>query len=161
VSSSGDQVRRAFPIQQVIDRLRESVSMFRQVSAAADLASVMNLQDFPVPCAYALTAGDTFGQVTPGHGQRGEQVAIQQAGVVHFGVVLVVRNYREQRGAQNTDDLEAVLSAARGALLGFIPDVSGARPCQLVRGELKRYDKSTSMWVDVWQTQQMIGGKRP
>ena len=154
-------VRRAFPIGQVIDRLRETVGVFRQVAGAADLASVMALSDFPVPCAYVLTARETFGQVQPGHGQRGDQVVMQQASAVNFGVVMVVRNYREQRGAQNADELEAVLTAERGALLGFIPDVSGARPCQLLQGELKRYDKAASMWVDVWQTQQMIGGKRP
>lgn len=152
---------RSFPIQQIIDRLRSTVSTFRQVAGAADLAAVTNLSDFPTPCAYVLTAREVFEPAKTGYGTRGQQIPVQQASQVQFGVVLVVRNYREQRGAQVTDDLESMLTAERGALMGFIPDIGGARPCQLRQGEIKRYDQSTAMWVDLWQTQQMIGGNTP
>lgn len=147
-----------FDTQLIIERLRLHVTALRDVFGAADFAAVKNLADFPAPCAYVLMARDKAAEAhVPGHGERGTQVRATQRLVVNFGVILAVRNYRAQRGQPAADDLKAILGPARDALLGYVPDVPGARPCQLVQGDLSDYDASTVLWTDVWQTQQTIG----
>jgi hypothetical protein len=76
---------------------------------------------------------------------------------VTFGTVIAVRNYREQQGAQVADELVQVLAATRAALMGFVPDVDGARACQFIRGDLQDYSAGTALWADVYETQHSIG----
>jgi hypothetical protein len=148
-----------FDVQPIIDRLQARVSVLRQVAGAADFASVSNLSDFPAPCAYVLLARELPDAPSPpGHAERGQQIPLQQRVPASFGVVVVARNYRAGRGAQMADELRTVLGQVRAALLGYVPDVAGARPCYLQRGELTRYDASTALWTDVYQTQHFIGG---
>jgi hypothetical protein len=147
-----------FDTREIIDRLIVRAPTLREVSGAADLAAVTSLSDFPAPCGYVCLSEDRSLAVhKPAHSPAGEQVATRQTMKVAFGVVMAVRNYREQRGAQVTDDLQAILAEERGALLGYVPTCPGARPCELVRGQLISYDDATLLWMDVWQTQQFIG----
>lgn len=147
-----------FDVRPVIDRLAAQVPMLRQVAGAADLAAVTSLADFPAPCAYVLLAREQMDEPPlGGHAPRGRQVAMQQRTPVSFAVVVVARNYRAQRGIAVADELGIVLGAVRDALLGYVPDVAGARPCRLQRGDLTRYDASVALWTDVWQTQHFLG----
>ncbi|CAM5384684.1 phage tail terminator protein [Rhodanobacter lindaniclasticus] len=145
-----------FDVQLIIDRLRAAMPGLRMVAGAADYAAIKSLQDFPVPCAYVVLMGEQSEPNPPGHGQRGAQVKAGQRVVVSFGVVLAVRNYREQRGGQVNQTLIDVLAEVRGALLGFVPATAGARPCMFRNGKLSDYDAGTALWMDVWQTQHFI-----
>lgn len=147
-----------FDVQPIIQRLRDTVPVLRQVAGAADFAAVTSLADFPAPCAYVLLAREQMDEPPkPGHAERGQQQAQQQRAIASFGVVVVARNYRAQRGAQVADELGTVLGAVRAALMGYVPDCAGARPCRLQRGDLTRYDASTALWTDVYQTQHFLG----
>lgn len=147
-----------FDTRAITERLQSQVTGLRQVAGAADYASIRSLADYPAPCAYVLLAREQDAEPhPPGHGERGSQVNTVQRLIVTFGVVLVVRNYREQRGSQLAGELDTFLGNCRNALLGFVPDVPGARPCRFRQGDLTEYDASTVLWTDVWQTQHTIG----
>lgn len=148
-----------FDVSLIQARLSTSVQSLRSVGLAADYAAVRNLGDFPAPCAYVVLASERGITHPPGHSPRGQQVKVRQIVRVTFGVVLAVRNYREQRGEQLADELTTMLGATRQALMGFVPDLDGARPCEFVAGDLQDYDASTALWVDVYQTQHSIGNQ--
>jgi len=146
-----------FDVAPVQERVRALVPTLRLVAGAADYAAVKNLADFPAPCAYVVLAAEQYTSASAGHGRPGEQVPVSQDGAITFGIVVAVRNYREQRGAQVSQELIAVLGAIRDAVLGYVPPVPGARPCQLSRGRLADYDAGVALWEDVYTTSQSIG----
>lgn len=145
-----------FPVAVIVDRIKAAVPTLRKVGRAADYASVRSLGDFPVPCAYILLAREKGDTSKSGVSLPGQQTRLAQVMSVSFGVVLAVRNYREQAGAQLADELESCLGAVRNALLGWTPDVPGGRACQLLQGDLTQYDQATALWTDVWRTQHII-----
>lgn len=150
-----------FDVRLIQARLQEQVPRLRLVGLGADYAAVAGLPDFPVPCSYVLLAAER-GQPQPsGHAPPGQAVVMRQMTGAMFGVATAVRNYREQRGEQLADDLRTVVGEVRAALLGFVPPVRGARAIEFVSGELKDYDASTALWVDVFQTQHFIGNTTP
>jgi hypothetical protein len=148
-----------FDVQPVADRIRTLVTGLRLVGLAADYAAVKSLRDFTPPSVFVVLAQEKFQENPPGHGQRGEQVKVTQRGSVAIGVVIVGRNYREQNGAQLSGAMNTLIDNVRAQLSGWVPDVPGARPLQLQRGDLLQYDDSTALWCDVWQTQTLIGAE--
>lgn len=146
-----------FDVATVADRIRAQVPGLRLVGLAADYAAVKNLRDFTPPSVFVVLAQETFNDNPPGHGQRGEQIKTSQRGDVAVGVVIVGRNYREQHGAQLSADMSALIGDVRAQLSGWVPDVPGARPFHLRRGDLLQYDDATALWCDVWQNQTLIG----
>ena len=146
-----------FDANVIANRLRDQVTTLRQVGLAADYAAIKGLQDFPAPCAYVILASEVGMSQPTGHSPRGQQVKQRQVIKVTFGVVLAVRNYREQLGGQVSDEFKQLLGETRAALMGFVPDVDGARPCELVRGDLQDYSAGAALWADVYQTQHSIG----
>lgn len=147
-----------FDVGLVQERLRALVPALRQVGGAADYAAVRALKDFPAPCAFVMLAREKGAANPPGHAPRGQQIAVRQTATVTFGVVHALRNYRERRGDQLRDELGEILAATRGALIGYVPDVDGARAIQWVQGDLSSYDAGTALWTEVYQTQHFIGG---
>jgi len=148
-----------FDVRPVADRIRAGVADLRLVGLAADYAAVKNLRDFTPPSVFVVLAQEHFEASKAGHGQRGEQVRMAQRGNVAVGVIIVGRNYREQQGAQLSAEMNALIGSVRGVLGGWIPDVPGARPCELQRGDLLQYDDATALWCDVWKTQTFIGAE--
>jgi hypothetical protein len=148
-----------FDTKVIQQRLRDKVPALRSVQGAADYAAITSLRDFAPPCAYVVLAGEKGTPTEPGYAPRGQVAQVDQMVQVAFGVVLVVRNYREQRGAQLADELSQMLAATRGALMGYVPDIAGSRACQFVQGDMHDYDASTALWVDVFQTQHSIGSQ--
>ena len=146
-----------FDVQPVADRIRALVPGLRTIGLAADYAAVKSLRDFVPPSVFVVLAQERFESNPPGYGQRGEQVKVSQRGIVAVGVVIVGRNYREQHGAQLSDAMNTLIASVRGPLAGWVPDVPGARPLELQRGDLLQYDNATALWCDVWQTATLIG----
>lgn len=148
-----------FDVRPVVDRLRAAVPALRLVGLAADYATVKSLRDFTAPSAYVLLAQEAFEPTPTGHGERGQQRALNQRVEVHFGVVIAARNYREQAGAQMADDIQTLIGQTRTALMGWVPDAPGARPLQLAQGELLQYDDAIALWSDVWRTHTVLGSE--
>lgn len=149
---------RPLDVGVIVDRLRSAVpsTQLRSVGRAADYAAVRGPGDFPAPCAYVLLAAERPAAQPLGQAPRGTQVAVRQFVEATFGVVLVARNYREQGGDQVADELGALTEATRQALMGYVPDLEGARPCQLVRGDLLDYAAGVGVWADVYVTQHAV-----
>ena len=155
-----------FDVGLVVDRLRETELLgggpdkrLRMVGMAADYATVKDLREFVTPSAFVLLAREQFEPNPPSFGNPGEQVATNQRGTATIGVVVAARNYREQAGAQLSNDFMLLLQSLRNRLLGWVPPVSGARPLQLRQGDLLQYDKSTALWCDVWSTSLFLGAE--
>jgi hypothetical protein len=158
-----------FDVRLVIERLRqtepdapvgdEADLRLRQLGMAADYAAVKSLRDFAAPCVYVLLAREQFDVRPPGFGERGAQVPGVQSGTVQIGVVLAARNYREEGGAQLSDEFQSLLGSIRSRLAGWVPDCAGAKPLQLVQGDLLQYDNATALWCDVWMTKTNIGAE--
>lgn len=148
-----------FDVQPVADRIRTLVADLRLVGLAADYAAVKSLRDFTPPSVFVVLAQESFDPGNTGSGQRGQQVRTAQRGAVAIGVVIVGRNYREQAGAQLSASMNALIGSVRGVLAGWVPDVPGARPFELKRGDLLQYDDATALWCDVWKTQTFIGAE--
>lgn len=146
-----------FDLQPIIDRLVAQMPTLRKVAGAADYATITKLADFAPPCAYVLLAREKGETNPPGNVSPGAQVRVRQRAIVTFGVVLAVRNYRQQLGAQSNDDLTAIVRGCRAALLGWAPPVDGGHPCMFQQGNLSDYDGATTLWTEVYQTQHFIG----
>jgi hypothetical protein len=148
-----------FDVAVIVDRLKVAVPQLRSVGRAADYAAVRTLQDFPAPCAFVILAAERGLSRPIGRAPRGEQISARQTVEVSFGVVVAVRNWRQQQGEQIADELRTIVGATRAALMGYVPDVDGARPCEFVRGDLQDYSTGTAIWADVYATQHAIGNR--
>lgn len=146
-----------FDTELVIARIKSSVNALRQVAGAADYASAKKLGDFATPSAFVLLAHEKGTPTATSNDVPGKQVAVRERVIATFGVVVVVRNFREQAGAQAADSLRSILGGIRGALIGWVPDCPGARHCQFLQGSLTDYDNATLLWTDVYQTQHILG----
>lgn len=138
----------------VIARLKDQVPELQSIGGAADLAAITAVRDFRTPSAFVILAVET--PIPRQSGAPG--AATRQMVQVSFGVVVAVRNYRDNKGASAADDLNPVLGKVRDALLGWVPPgLTGARDCQLVQGQVVDYDTNTMVWTDVYSTQHSIG----
>lgn len=139
-----------FDINQVITRIKEQVTELQSVEGAAEYSAITSLKDFRAPCAYVLLAQEKS------DGEPRTPNALQRANVT-FGVVIVVKNYRDQRkGAEANDTLRPLVGAVREAVKGWQPELPGARPCVWLQGDVADYDNTNLLWIDVYQTQHFI-----
>lgn len=138
----------------VIARLKDQVPELQEVGGAADLAAIRQIRDFRTPSAFVILAVETPVPRQPG----APGAATRQMVQVQFGVVVAVRNYRDNRGKAAADELRPELGRVRDALIGWVPPgLTGARDCQLVQGKVIDYDTDTLIWTDLYQTQHSIG----
>lgn len=140
-----------FSIGLVIERLRAQVPTLQSVEGTAQYAAITNLREFRPDSAFVLLARERGDGEPPKAGGR-------QRAQVTFGVVLAVRNYRDQVGGEALDEVSPLIAQVRAALMGWTPLVDGGRPCQWLQGDVLDYDDSTLLWSDVFQTQHFIGG---
>lgn len=146
-----------FDIGLAIARLATPLpGALRAVGTSADMAAITQLRDFPAPCAYVLLAREKATKTSSGASIPGQQSARSQLITVTFGVVLVVRNLRAQRGDALRDELRDSLGALRSRLLGWTPPLPSATACELVQGDLSDYDAGTAIWTDIWRTQHTL-----
>lgn len=139
-----------FDVDQVIGRLRAQVPELQLVEGAGAYAAIRSLGDFRPPSAFVLLVNErSDGEVPKGGRQRA---------LATFGVVLAVRNYRDQIGAAAMNDVSPLVGRIRDLIIGWQPEIQGGRPCQWLQGDVLDYDASTLLWCDVFKTQHFIGG---
>lgn len=136
-------------MQQIITRLKAEVPALQIVQGAAEYAAISGLKDFRPPCAYALLVSERPDNEAPKNNQ--------QRAVVTFGVVVVGRNYRDQRGQETLDALGPIIGATRQALIGWLPAETGGRKTKWMGGDVMDWDANTVLWADVYETQHFIG----
>ena len=150
---------RPFDVGPVIARLRPLLKAggLRVVEGRSAFAQVRSLRDFPAPCAYVLLAKETALKTEAGTSLPGAQCDIGQVMQVGIGVVMAFQNHRGLAdGDELRDELQMQVGTVRDRLLGWTPDVAGARQLQLLRGDLEDYDAGVALWADYWQTQHFI-----
>lgn len=138
-----------FDIDLIIERLKIDVPDFRAVEGACEYAAITGLRDFAAPCAYVLPIKETPDDKSPKGGQ--------QRAIVSFGVVIAVRNYRDTRGGETTNQASPFIGQVRQSLMGFAPQVPGSRDIKWLGGNVLDYDKSTLLWSETFQTQMFVG----
>lgn len=148
-----------FDVEVVAARLRAKVPELQLVGTAADYMAVEALGRHRAPCAYVILPTERGLENPSGVAPPGEQVDVSQFVVADFGVISAVRHYREGAGGQVQPELGRILGLQRRAILGWTPNLPGARPCKFVRGDLLDYDSSTALWADVFRTQHSISNR--
>lgn len=143
-----------FNVDLVISRLKAQLPEFRRVRGAADYAAITDFKDFQPPEAFVVPARER---------RTGQPAGTRQAVATYFGVVIVARNYRADRGKPALDDAMPLIGRVRDALIGWIPvddtgrPLPGGRGCEWEQGDVMDYDASTLLWSDVFKTQHFIG----
>ena len=131
-------------LQLVIDRLNVQVPDFKgRVAGAAHLAAALGGLVVP-PIAFVMLSGEVSEP-------NGLITALSQRAQVRFGVVQVVRNVADVRGATASTELEPLRAAVMVALLNWQPSTA-YEPIQHGSGKLDNYDNQTLWWVDEFTT---------
>lgn len=138
-----------FDTDLVIARVKAIATDFRLVGGAADYASVKSLREFVLPSAYVLFAAEAGGN-------GGPTGAKAQAASADFGVAVVVRNFRDQRGGQLNAELRKLIGQVRSALIGWMPPAPGAAACQWRGGAVMDYDDAALLWVDAFSCSHVL-----
>lgn len=127
-------------ITPIVTRLKAQLAGFVQIGGAADLdAAIDNLPG--VPAAFAMPLAELAEEPAYAgiHAQR-----IQQS----FGVVLVVQNLRDVKGAAAQTDLQAKRLQVRNALAGWVPDAANGERVAFSGGRLLRFEQGRLWWTD-------------
>lgn len=134
----------------IVQRLLQAVPELQVVGSAADYAAVKELRSFRTPSAFVVfSEEENTGRIPTSIG-----VCSQEARV-RFGVVLALRNYREQLGEQMSDQARVLIGQVRTALIGHKPD-KGARVVGWDGGAVLDYDASVLLFADRYQIQYLL-----
>lgn len=130
----------------VRDRLRnQAMPPLKLVDGAAALAALKVAPPKELqPAAYVLPVSDS------GSPNRRVNRTVQELATI-FGVVLVLGSARDPRGADATDEIEAVRAPVRAALLGWQPTGDDS-PIVFLSGRLTLVRDGTLWWLDEWRT---------
>lgn len=133
-------------VAQVATRVSAQVPALRgKASGAAEFASAMETTSTPLPAAFVVLENE---RIDSGDYTEHGRLTIDST----VAVIVGVRNYRQQAGAPNTEDLRPILAAVRNALTGYTPTFAeGVRPEAMKPSgiaQLLRYDQSVMWWVE-------------
>jgi len=130
-------------VTPVIARLAQQAAGFVVVAGAADLDAAIETAP-ATPAAYVLPLAESAAasDLTP---------VVAQRVVMSFGVVLVVANLRDARGAAAAAALERHRAAVRQALLGWVPDAATGEPVEYAGGRLLQFRDQRLWWSDEYR----------
>ena len=128
-------------------RIRSQIPAFKEVAGTVDMPNAMAGRLSDHGC-YIFKERET---VTESHLVG----ATMQRVTVYFGLLIVVRNVKDARGA-DADDVSYTLQAAlKTALLGWIPDAS-AEPLEYSGGVFVMFKNGFHLWKNTFNTHQFI-----
>jgi hypothetical protein len=122
----------------VIDRLKAQAPALKTVGGSADMESARP-GAMLIPSAFVFPIADSTA-VLPHTG------GFDEADQWEFGVVLVVANLRDARGAAALTTLAPIRAQVRAALSGWAPDTATGEPVTKGRGQLLRFDGDNRLW---------------
>lgn len=125
-------------LSAIEDRLKAQLTGLKHVGTSADLDAAIDGKG-QTPSAYVLPLTDaaTDMDTTGGTNQRI---------VERFGVVQVVSNRRDAKGAAALSELKTLRLALRTALVGWVPDAQTGEPVHFRAGRLLRLDGDGRLW---------------
>jgi hypothetical protein len=124
-------------------RVRDQVALLRDVGGAVSLSAVMEGR-VAAPAAYVFSESKRGGR-------NGADNSVIQRVEYQLGVVMVVRNVRDERGVDSSDAVEDLTAAVRTALLGWQPS-EDAEPLEYVGGRLVSMVNGFVFWLDSYRT---------
>ena len=127
-----------FDLALVVERIRARVSGLVDVGGAAALNRAMD-SNVAVPAMYVLPLAE---RATPA-GTLG-QVRMKVA--LGFGVVLVLNNRRDNKGAAAMGDLLPFRKALRTALVGWVPEPENGEAVLFTDGRMLQMDAEGRLW---------------
>lgn len=138
-----------FDVAAVIARLA-ALPELQSVQGAAEYAAITSIKDFSPASAYVvLLREDAADEPPPRHNP--------QRALVTFGVVVANSHYADRTGGDAVAGLRPLIGAVRTSLIGWLPDMRGARPVHWLQGDLVEYDAGMILWREIFQTQHFIG----
>ncbi|BEO27831.1 hypothetical protein SMQC21_14110 [Serratia marcescens] len=140
-----------FDINLVVARLQElDPQPFSQIGTIVEYSKVTDLSGFAMPGAYVLMGPE---RGVPGNGGRA------QVAEAVIGIAIAVRNYG--LGAEGlTHEVNPLIGQVRDQLIGWRPTLASTTGLQWLRGDVLDFDGGTLLWMDTFQVQHVIGGKR-
>jgi len=120
------------------ERLKATLTGLRSIGVAADLEAAMG-GAVALPGAFVLPlaeAGADMGLLTS-NAERTQQT---------FGVVHGIINKRDATGDASMNDLHALRTNLRNALVGWVPDASNGEAVSFASGRLLRLDGDGRLW---------------
>ena len=143
----------------IAEHLRESVPEFQQVGQAADYAAVKSLRDLRPPSAYVVLAQEK-GDSDPSADRQARSSGRQRVECT-FGVILGLRNFRDNLGHAASEDARPLIGRLREALMGWTPGLGQFREIRWRQAEVLDYDADMLLWMEVFSTHRFIGGNAP
>ena len=140
-----------FDINLVVARLQElDPQPFSQIGTIVEYSKVTDLSGFAMPGAYVLMGTE--------RGIQGKGARAQNADAV-IGIAISVRNYG--MGAEGlTHEVNPLIGQVRDHLIGWRPTPASATGMQWLRGDVLDFDGGMLLWMDTFQVQHVIGGRR-
>lgn len=130
-------------INNVVSRLDTDVPALKLVGRAADFQKAADSNPTVTPAAFVLSLEEIPGPV--------ETTAMIQRVEVLIGVVLVVRNVSDAKGAAASQDLEALRTAVNEKLMGWVP-AEGFDPLERGPGRLLAFRDGHMWWQNIYKT---------
>ena len=122
----------------IIARLKSQLIGLKSIGGSADLDSaIAGLVVMPSAFVLPLTESASGNEMLNSTEQRITQT---------FSVVHVINNRRDAMGAAALDDLVALRTALRVALVGWVPDSANGEPVTYTGGRLLRLDGDGQLW---------------
>lgn len=114
------------------------------VSGAASFQKAVESNPAAVPAAYVFTLDEAAG-VNPVAPDVHQRVAI------NVGVVLVVRNVADTKGAASSQDMDTLRNAVKAVLMGWVP-AAGYDALERSRSHLLAFRDGHMWWQDGYTT---------
>lgn len=130
-------------IDELIAQLR-TVPALKLVGGAVDLQAAAEEEPTITPAAFVIPLEEN-----PGANELGNFV--MQRVAVAVGVVLVVRNLTDTKGAAATVDMEALRQSTKAVLLGFAPN-DACDPLERGQSALLAFKEGHMWWQDIYIT---------
>lgn len=133
------------PLSVLVDRIREQVPEFANVTGVAELVAAKGIAQRRPAC-----------YIAPGQETADRDAMIGRASQrvrETFGIWIAVANGASATGAAAQEQLGTLAAAARAALVGWQPDAEHT-PIELVSaGPVQWDDDQTLFWPELYQTE--------
>lgn len=125
-------------LDAVVTRMQASLGTLKSVGVAVDMEAVIG-GTVPLPCAFVLPLNEVSTDL--------DAVSrVQQRVTQGFGVIHVVSNKRDAKGAAALTDLKALRAALKNNLVGWVPDATNGEPVHHRGGRLMNLDANARLW---------------
>lgn len=129
--------------EAVENRLRDRLPDLREVAGAASIDAVLAGR-VATPAVYV------FREAQPAGANSGANFISQRVGQ-KLGVLLAVRNVRDPRQGDSSDEAEALSLLVRDAIFGWAP-AEHAEPLEYAGGRLVSMQNGFLFWLDSYTT---------